>query len=275
MIETSKTIQDLLEENYFLHQRIKELEQSECEHKRVEDKLTRAKDDTMSSRHISRLCLYHLREGKWIDFNDAALEMFGYDSREELSRIPITSLYVTSEEHNVFLSLMKKQGYVKEHPVMLRRRDGAVINSLITAGIQRDADGSKNECYGTIRSVTENKQAKYPQETVLGALGKSESMIRAITDSAQDAILMMDPTGCISFWNPAAEHIFGYTSKDAIGRDLHHFLAPRCFLEAHRVAFERFKTTGQGKAADKTTTSGLSEKWYGISYRIIAFRYSA
>ena len=45
----------------------------------------------------------------------------------------------------------------------------------------------------------------------------SEPRLRAITDSAQDAILMMDPEGRVSYWNPAAERILGYTSAEAIG----------------------------------------------------------
>ncbi len=43
------------------------------------------------------------------------------------------------------------------------------------------------------------------------ALRESESRLSAITDSAQDAILMMDPEGSLTFWNPAAERILGYT----------------------------------------------------------------
>jgi len=37
------------------------------------------------------------------------------------------------------------------------------------------------------------------------ALRESEARIRAVTDSAQDAILMMGPDGRISYWNPMAE----------------------------------------------------------------------
>jgi PAS domain S-box-containing protein len=84
------------------------------------------------------------------------------------------------------------------------------------------------------------------------ALSKSESLVRAIADSAQDAILMMDTAGCISFWNPAAEHIFGYTNEEAIGKNLHHFLAPKSFWELYDEAFKTFKISGQGNAINKT-----------------------
>lgn len=84
-------------------------------------------------------------------------------------------------------------------------------------------------------------------------LSKSELLMRAITDSAQDAILMCDAEGRISFWNPAARSTFGYTKEEAIGRDIHHFLAPERFWETYKKAFGKFKKTGQGQAMKKTS----------------------
>ena len=81
---------------------------------------------------------------------------------------------------------------------------------------------------------------------------ENESRTRAVTDSAQDAIMMMDPAGRISFWNPAAERILGYSQKEALGRILHEFIVPAHFQDAHRTAFPAFLQTGQGTAVGKT-----------------------
>ena len=83
-------------------------------------------------------------------------------------------------------------------------------------------------------------------------LQQSEGRIRAITDSAQDAILMMDPGGRVSYWNPAAERIFGFTSAEALGKNLHEYLAPDRFQAAHHAAYPAFRQTGQGAAIGKT-----------------------
>jgi PAS domain S-box-containing protein len=83
-------------------------------------------------------------------------------------------------------------------------------------------------------------------------LRASETRLHGITDSAHDAILMMDPQGVISYWNPAAELILGYRSEEAIGKDLHDLLVPDRYLEAHRVAFPKFVRTGHGNAVGKT-----------------------
>ncbi len=58
------------------------------------------------------------------------------------------------------------------------------------------------------------------QATAEGALRESEAHLRAITDSAQDAIISTDSEGRVGFWNPAAERIFGYTASEAVGRNV-------------------------------------------------------
>ncbi|MCX6560185.1 MAG: PAS domain S-box protein [Candidatus Aminicenantes bacterium] len=84
------------------------------------------------------------------------------------------------------------------------------------------------------------------------ALRESESRFGAIADSAHDAILMMDPEGLVTFWNRAAERIFGYASAETMGRNLHDLIAPQRFHEAHHAAFPEFLRTGQGAAVGKT-----------------------
>ncbi|OPY90903.1 MAG: Signal transduction histidine-protein kinase BarA [Syntrophus sp. PtaU1.Bin208] len=84
------------------------------------------------------------------------------------------------------------------------------------------------------------------------ALLESEAKMKAITDSAQDAITMIDPEGKISYWNPAAERIFGYSRVEAIGRNLHECIAPKRYHEAHRTAFRDFQHTGCGPFVGKT-----------------------
>ena len=94
-------------------------------------------------------------------------------------------------------------------------------------------------------NITAQKQAEE-------ALRESELRMRSIAYSAQDAILMMDSAGLVSYWNPAAEHILGYTRTEAIGQNLHSFLVPPRYHAAHQAAFPTFRKTGQGAAVGKT-----------------------
>ncbi|MBK9373105.1 MAG: response regulator [Holophagales bacterium] len=85
-----------------------------------------------------------------------------------------------------------------------------------------------------------------------GALDESQARLHAITESAQDAILMMDGSGNVSYWNPAAERILGYTAEEVKGRNLHDLIAPQRFHAAHLPAYREFLRTGQGAAVGQT-----------------------
>ena len=80
----------------------------------------------------------------------------------------------------------------------------------------------------------------------------NEARLRGITDSAQDAIVMMDARGNISFWNPAAESILGYQKDEAMGKNLHQLLVPQRYLGAHLAAFPEFLRSGRGNVIGKT-----------------------
>ncbi len=78
------------------------------------------------------------------------------------------------------------------------------------------------------------------------ALRSSELRLRAITDSALDAIVMMDPDGRVAYWNPAAERMLGYPSAEALGQDLHGLFVPTRYHAAQKAGFPDFVRTGQG-----------------------------
>ncbi|MDP1784962.1 MAG: PAS domain S-box protein [Sulfuricurvum sp.] len=83
-------------------------------------------------------------------------------------------------------------------------------------------------------------------------LHDSEEKFHSITASAQDAIIMIDDEGKISYWNEAAERIFGYPVREVIGLSLHTLIAPERYLAAHNIAFSHFKNTGEGPLIGKT-----------------------
>jgi PAS domain S-box-containing protein len=63
---------------------------------------------------------------------------------------------------------------------------------------------------------------------------------------------MLDERGRITFWNRAAEDLFGYDASEVLGRVLHDFLAPERFLAQHRAAFPSWQASGQGQAIGTT-----------------------
>lgn len=129
---------------------------------------------------------------------------------------------------------------------IIRHNDGEVrwVHGLGEIGF--DTGGTPISLIGTIQDITERKKTE-------SALRVSNSRLHAITESAQEAILMLDPDGRISFWNKAAERIFGYDSNEVIGQRMHELIMPVSQHEAHSAAFARFRHTGQGKAVNRVT----------------------
>lgn len=79
---------------------------------------------------------------------------------------------------------------------------------------------------------------------------KSASMLRAMASATQDAIIMMDNDGYVTFWNPAAENLFGYSSEEIIGQNLHKILAPERYHAEFYKSFPEYKETGRGEAVN-------------------------
>jgi PAS domain S-box-containing protein len=110
-------------------------------------------------------------------------------------------------------------------------------------------------CIGTaLGFIWHQQEARFyrNQHRATEALQESEARLCAITNSAQDAILTMNPEALLTFWNPAAERILGYSSAEALGQNLHDLIAPQRYHEAHHAAFPGFLRTGQGSAIGKT-----------------------
>lgn len=100
------------------------------------------------------------------------------------------------------------------------------------------------------RSYQEGLEQKLAEK--INAIRESEAKFRAISSSAHDAIMMIDNEGNIAFWNEAAEKIFGYTAKEAVGENFHHLCIPERYRALHDKAFPGFQKTGKGAAVGKT-----------------------
>ncbi len=70
-------------------------------------------------------------------------------------------------------------------------------------------------------------------------LKESEEKLRAISQTAADAIISVDGAGRIIFWNDAAERIFGYASGEIMGRSLAGIMPERLWVR-HQKRFRSF-----------------------------------
>ncbi|BCY08996.1 PAS domain S-box protein [Actinoplanes sp. L3-i22] len=61
----------------------------------------------------------------------------------------------------------------------------------------------------------------------------ARAQLAAIVESTDDAVLTKSPDGIITGWNAGAEHIYGYTADEAIGRPLSLIYPPEQLATAH------------------------------------------
>lgn len=75
-------------------------------------------------------------------------------------------------------------------------------------------------------------------ERAKAAFRESEEHYRAVTDAATDAIITIDSYSTILIVNPAAERIFGYSTKELIGQPLT-MLMPEYLRHLHKAGITR------------------------------------
>lgn len=102
-------------------------------------------------------------------------------------------------------------------------------------------------------------------------LTSSENKFRSVIESASDAILLFDENGAIALWNKAAEHMFGYSETEIIGKPFGSLLALKSDsqFDAKRlldVSLRRWKgeiITTEGKRRNETVFPGeiTVSKW--------------
>jgi len=80
----------------------------------------------------------------------------------------------------------------------------------------------------------------------------NEKIYRTITDKANDAIIMMDAENRVSFWNPAAERMFGHSANEILGKDLHGQIAAHRYQEAITKGIKEFYKNGNGPLVGQT-----------------------
>ncbi len=113
-----------------------------------------------------------------------------------------------------------------------RRRDGSEVPVEISLSPVATGDGMI--VLSVIRDISDRKRIEEDLRRVNEELDRrksrelrdSQNRLMLIVDSSQDAIIGKNLDGIITHWNKGAEHIYGYTAQEMIGRPIS-VLAPK------------------------------------------------
>lgn len=103
---------------------------------------------------------------------------------------------------------------------------------------------------GVILSKTLSRAYRRSEEA-LESLERSEALTGRIVEAALDCIISMDSQGRIIDFNPAAEKVFGYDSREVIGKEMAEVVIPPRFRDAHRKGLAHYLATGEGPIMDQ------------------------
>jgi PAS domain S-box-containing protein len=147
-------------------------------------------------------------------FNAAAERLFGYRATEIIGR-PITLLLSTErlEEESRILSTLRRGDRVDHLETVRVAKDGRRIDVSLSVSPIRDDSGQIVGAAKIVRDITERKRAAE-------ALATQREWFRVTLQSIGDGIVASDPEGRVTFMNPVAERLTGWSSDEARGQPL-------------------------------------------------------
>lgn len=87
---------------------------------------------------------------------------------------------------------------------------------------------------------------KVQQQITEQQLRESEARARSILETTVDAIITIDPRGIIKSYNKTAEKLFGYLSKEVVGKNVK-ILMPEPYRAEHDDYIDHYLETGERK----------------------------
>jgi two-component system sensor kinase FixL len=175
-------------------------------------------------------------------FNPAAERLFGYSEADVVGKnVSMLMPHPYRGEHDGYLAHYLATGDKKiigvGREVTGQRRDGTTFPLHLSVG-EAEVDGER-KFTGVIHDLTTRVNLE-------DRLRASEARWRSILESAVDAIVVIDARGCIEWFNPAAERMFGYAEADMIGKNVN-ILMPSPYHEEHHGYMAHYLTTGDKK----------------------------
>ena len=145
--------------------------------------------------------------------NQTELDMLGY-ARDEYIGHHISEFHADPSVSDNVLNSLQRNDTLRNVQAKLRRKDGTLRTVLINSSVSW-TDGKFNSSRCITRDITDLKQNE-----------QAQSILAAIVESADDAIVSKTLEGIITSWNPGAQRLFGYSADEVIGKPITILIPP-------------------------------------------------
>ena len=144
-------------------------------------------------------------DGDILFVNNAMVNLFHYDSVEDMMGHSIKELYRDPEDRLSLVHKLQKEYKVTDYQLETIGKNGETLDVLVSAILEGDI------LSGMFMDVTARKKAE-------DALRKSENLYRTIFENTGAATIIYDKDGIITMMNSETENLSGYTRKEVEGR---------------------------------------------------------
>ncbi len=181
------------------------------------------------------------RGGRFIDANNALVQMLGYHVTEEVLEIDITDeLWARPEDRAEFQARIEEQGFVKNYNAMFKRADGTLLPVTLSSEVWTDPDGEVLGYRGFVVDQTHDRLMRHQLKTV-------ELKYRELLENTREGVFVADAKGMVLDCNWALCEIIGYTKEELLGMNYYEDL----FLEADDVRDFRREFTRSGRVTER------------------------
>ena len=149
-------------------------------------------------------------DGIITSWNTTAERVFGYSAREAIgNHITLIIPRDRLPEEAEIIARVKRGERIEHFDTIRQRKDGTLIDLSLTISPVKDSSGRVVGASKIARDITDRKRSE-----------RSTSLLAAIVDSSDDAIVSKTLDGIITSWNKSAERMFGYYPEEAIGKHI-------------------------------------------------------
>ncbi len=125
---------------------------------------------------------------------------------------------------------------------MLLRVTNQVAKGNTNLGIPVDSKDGLGGIASNFKTIVQKFRAREEEiANIRQNLQDSELKFKSITSSAQDAIVMLDSDGKVTYWNEAAVKVFNYHADEIMHQELRQYLIPERFREEFQNKFTDLK----------------------------------
>jgi PAS domain S-box-containing protein len=201
-----------------------------------------------------------------LEVNDAFCRLTGYDAEELRGRTFAEITHPDDVDTDLRLARRLFAGEVPGYSIDKRyvRKDGGVVWVELTVSVIRDESGRPLRGMGLVQDITERRRALHDAQAALASLARERDRI---LEFAGEGIYHVDSRGRITFANPAAGQMLGWTPGELIGKPAAELLGHRRADGSHHLTRRdgtsfpvHFRSNPDGATGEVVVFSDESER---------------